>query len=237
MTLRVGVLAPMKPELVPVVKAMSLQRDTLGELAVAVGRVGHADVVATMTGIGMEPAARVTAQLLDATPLDHVIVVGIAGGIVPNVKLGDLLVPEVVVDERTGREYRQSPLDGGPVHGRIESSDALLVDTAEITRRGERGVHALDMETGAVAAVCTERGVGWSAYRAISDLAGDSAIDPEIMQLSGPDGSGNLRALARYLVRKPTRILGLLRLTKGMRAATNTAAAAARRAIENAKLA
>lgn len=227
----------MKPELLPVVKAMSLRRDKLGDLDVSVGRVGHVEVVATMTGIGMEPATRVTEALLDATQIDHVMVVGIAGGIVPNVKLGDLVVPEIVVDERTGNEYRQLPLDGGPVRGIIQSSDELLVDMEEINRRRDRGVFALDMETGAVAAVCEARGVPWSTYRGISDLAGDSAIDADIMKLSGPDGSGNLGALARYLLPKPWRVLGLVRLTRGMRAATNAAAAAAKRACEQVKAA
>lgn len=222
----------MKPELLPVVKAMSLQRQKLGDLDVSIGKVGNVEVVATMTGIGMEPATKVTEALLDAAKIDHVIVVGIAGGIVPNVKLGDLVVPEVVVDERTGKEYRQRPLDGGAVRGVIQSSDELLLDIEEINRRRDRGVFALDMETGAVAAVCEARGVPWSTYRGISDLAGDSAIDADIMKLSGPDGSGNLGALARYLLPKPWRILGLVRLTRGMRAATHAAAAAAKRACE-----
>jgi len=142
---RVGILAPMKPELLPIVKVMKLERGKLGAIPVSVGRVGNVDVIALMTGIGMEPATKVTGQLLDSTEIDHVIVVG------------------------------------------------------------------------------------------ISDLAGDSAIDPEIMKLSGPDGSGSIVAVARYLVQKPSRIKGLLRLTNGMRAATTLAANAAKRACESVK--
>ncbi len=232
---RVGILAPMKPELLPVVKAMKLERGKIGAIPVSVGKVGNVDVIAVMTGIGMGPATKVTEQLLDSTEIDHVIVVGIAGGVVPNVKLGDLVVPEIVVDERTGKEYRPTPLDGAIGRGTIHSSDELLVDEAEITRRSECGIFALDMETGAVAAVCEARGVPWSTYRGISDLAGDSAIDPEIMKLAGPDGSGNLPAVARYLLQKPSRITGLLHLAKGMRAATTLAANAAKRACESVK--
>ena len=49
---RVGVLAPMKSELRPVVKAFALQRGEINGVAVHTGSVGNADIVATTTGIG-----------------------------------------------------------------------------------------------------------------------------------------------------------------------------------------
>ena len=49
---RVGVLAPMKSELRPVVKAFGLEPARIGGVSVYTGSVGNADVVATTTGIG-----------------------------------------------------------------------------------------------------------------------------------------------------------------------------------------
>ncbi len=82
------------------------------------------------------------------------------------------------------------------------------------------------METAAVAAVCEARRVPWSVFRGISDLAGDPAIDDALVGLAGSDGSANVGALTRYLLRHPGRVRHLNRLGKGMRAAAERAATA-----------
>jgi adenosylhomocysteine nucleosidase len=222
----------MRPELAPIIREMSLHRDEIDGVTVQRGTVGAVDVVAVLTGIGMQPATRATEQLLGLRAIDHVMVVGIAGGVGPNVHLGDLIVPEVVVDGRDGTEYRPAPIDDSEPRGRIVSSDGLEVEPDEIDRLEREGVLALDMETGAVAAVCAQRGVAWSVYRGISDKAGDPAIDERLMGLSKPDGSANIPALLRYLATGPWRVRDLARLTRGMRAAADVAARAARRACE-----
>jgi adenosylhomocysteine nucleosidase len=222
----------MRPELAPIIREMSLARVEIDGVTVQRGTVGAVDVVALLTGIGMQPATRATERLLGLGSIDHVMVVGIAGGVGSRVHVGDLVVPEVVVDGRDGAEYRPSPIGDAEPRGRIVSSDGLEVEAAEIERFERDGVVALDMETGAVAAVCTRRGVPWSVYRGISDKAGDPAIDERLMGLSKPDGSANVPALLRYLATGPWRIRDLARLTRGMRAAADVAARAARRACE-----
>jgi adenosylhomocysteine nucleosidase len=222
----VAILAPMKPELKPLLQRASLQREQHGELVVHRGRIGNVDVVATITGIGMGPARAVTAQMLDAFPIDHVLVMGIAGGVDPELEIGEILLAEIVVDADTGKEYRQQPLGGGTVRGKIISSDALEMDDALDDLRTS-GVTAVDMETGAVAAVCEARGVAWSAIRSISDRVGDSAIGPEIMTLAGADGSPDGKAAAKYLLTHPHKIPGLVRLARQSNKATAAAAQAA----------
>ena len=82
------------------------------------------------------------------------------------------------------------------------------------------------METAAVAAVCEARERPWTAFRAISDLVG-GPVDDAILAMANPDGSGNLAAAARYLLPRPWKIPGLVRLARDTRAATKAAAAAA----------
>ena len=94
---RVGVLAPMPSELGPVVKAMRLTRSAASEPAVHVGTVGAVDVIAMRTGMGLSLATRATTDLLDTYDVDHVLVVGIAGGIGDS-RVGDVLRPTAVVD-------------------------------------------------------------------------------------------------------------------------------------------
>ena len=222
----VGILAPMKPELAPLLKRAQLTREQRGDFIVQRGRIGKVDVTATITGIGMTPAQKVTERMIDEFSVDHVLVMGIAGGVDPKLVIGETFWPEVVVDARDEREYRQKPLDGSAPRGLIISSDALEMHAALDGLR-ERGVTAVDMETGAVAAVCEARGVAWSAIRSISDRVGDKAISDEIMSLAGPDGSPNPKVAAKYLLTHPLEIPSLLRLARQSSTATRNAAVAA----------
>ncbi|HXK25909.1 MAG TPA: hypothetical protein VMS55_24800 [Myxococcota bacterium] len=220
----VAILAPMEPELRPLVRPLGLRRDRAAELWS--GRLGGLEVVAAITGIGTGPAARTAERILDAAPIAHLVVVGVAGGIGPSVAIGDLVVPERVVDLATGAEATPSRL--GPVapRGALFTSDELQTEPALIARLERNGAVAIDMETAAIAAVCERRGCAWSVFRAISDRADDGTSDPVLLALAGPDGSGDLRAVARFLLRQPWRIPQLARLARGLRLATARAARA-----------
>ena len=142
---RVGVLAPMKSELRPVVKAFGLKPAAVGGVAVHTGAVGNADVVATTTGIGTALATSATERLLGLGDFDRVMVVGIAGGVGPTVGIGDLVIPEVVVDGPSGNEYRPAPIDGPAPRGSIVTSDDFIVDPDRLgpthRARSDRGRH------------------------------------------------------------------------------------------------
>jgi adenosylhomocysteine nucleosidase len=225
---RVGVLAPMKSELRPVVRAFGLKPADINGVAVHTGTVGNADVVATTTGIGTARATRATERLLGLGDFDRVMVVGIAGGVGSTVGIGDLVIPEVVVDGPGGKEYRPASIDGPSPRGSIVTSDDFIVDPDRLAELISQGVVAVDMETGSVAAVCAERGVAWSAVRAISDRAEDG--DEEMVKLANPDGSPNGAAIARYFARHPARIPYLLKVGKGSVLAAKIAAETAARA-------
>src|SRR4051794_5564878 len=117
---RVGVLAPMPSELRPVVHAMSLER-AAGD-GLYRGTVGAADVVATRTGMGTQMARDATARLLDTVDVEHVLIVGIAGGMGPS-KVSDVLLPEIVVNKHTGGEFKASPLGAVVPHGKTMTHD------------------------------------------------------------------------------------------------------------------
>ncbi len=227
---RVGVLAPMRSELRPVVKAFGLQPAQLGGVSVHTGSVGNADVVATTTGIGTALATSATERLLGLGHFDRVMVVGIAGSVGPSVGIGDIVIPEVVVDGPTGREYRPAPIAGPTPRGSIVTSDDYIVDLGRLAQLIEQGVIAVDMETGSVAAVCAARGVEWSAVRAISDRAEEG--DVEMANLAKSDGTPNGPAIARYFARRPGRIPYMLKVGRGAMLAAKNAATAAAHACE-----
>ena len=82
------------------------------------------------------------------------------------------------------------------------------------------------METASIGAVCEARGKPWSAFRAISDRGDDDTVDPAMLKLAGPDGSGDGKEVAKYLLRRPWRFIRLAKVGKDSLAAANAAAEA-----------
>jgi hypothetical protein len=66
-------------------------------------------------------------------------VVGIAGGVGPAVKVGDVLVPNVVIDGPSGTEFRPAELTGIASRGRLVTSDDFHVDPDELVGARSRG--------------------------------------------------------------------------------------------------
>jgi adenosylhomocysteine nucleosidase len=227
----IALLAPMRPELRPLLRPLALRREGAGADALYRGAAVGTEVVAVIGGIGPGSAARATERLLDAARPRHVVVVGIAGGIGPSVAIGDLVVPAGVVDLETGAEYRPAPFGAVEPRGLLATSDGLIVDPERFRGMGRQGFVAVDMETSAVAAVCERRGCPWSVFRGISDRADDGSVDDAVFGLAGPDGAGDPRAVLRFVLTRPWRLPQLARLGLDMRRAAARAASAAIEAI------
>jgi adenosylhomocysteine nucleosidase len=217
----------MPSELKPLVKLLDLQprRHRRGTGASHHGSLDGDRVVATTCGIGTARARAATEQLLRAGQVDHVIVIGVAGGITAG--LGELVVPAVVVDAATETTYRPSALGSQPGAGILYTSDAFLTEAAVLRALSDRGAVAIDMETSGVAAVCERHGCAWSVFRGVSDDVFDPAVDDAVLALTRPDGSPNLGAVARFVAARPTRLRLLARLARDLGAATSVAASAA----------
>jgi hypothetical protein len=103
-----------------------------------------------------------------------------------------------------------------------------MTDEGTLAGLVARGVVALDMETAAVARVCESRGVPWSVVRTISDRVADGLVGPELLELTGPEGGSNWPAVGRYVLARPSRLVGLMRLgLDSWRAASRAAKVAA----------
>jgi adenosylhomocysteine nucleosidase len=228
----VVVLAPMRSELRPVVRALSGRPDKVGDVDVHRGRVGGRDVVAGLIGVGPEAARRSTQRLLgalagDGVAVSHVLVSGIAGGIGPGIEVGDTVVPDVVVDLASGQEFASAPCPGASASGTIATTHELILDARRLAGLADRGIVALDMETAAVAEVCAAQGRPWSAFRVISDRPQDGLLDESVMGMLNPDGSTNPWAAARHILTHPWRLRALARLGRDATAAASKAAVAA----------
>ncbi|HEX7132688.1 MAG TPA: hypothetical protein VF228_08935 [Iamia sp.] len=218
----IAFVCAMPMELKPLVKRLGLRRTGVGHEGTLDGR----DVVAIVTGMGTRLAAEGMERLLGAVTPAHVVVVGITGAVEDETPIGAVVLPERVIDGASGREHHHELLGPGDTHGAMWTTDRITT-AEELPALREQGVVSLDMETAAIALACEQRDVPWTVFRAISDRATDGSVDEELFRLSDQDGTPNPRAVARYVLRHPGRLPGMIRMGKGAKLATERAAEAA----------
>ena len=198
-TKRVAVLAPMQPELKAIVKSFGLRATPSDAVFSHTGVVGQWWVGSLVTGMGPTVAGQATTRALSAGSIDHVMVIGIAGGLDPALPIGSLLVPERVQLYPDGPLFTTHPVGARQASGALMTTDGLLDDDNVWQPIAESGFGAVDMEAAGVAQVCEEAGVDWSVYRGISDRPDEHIVDQAVFSLSKSDGSADPVAVAKYL--------------------------------------
>ena len=193
------------------------------------GRRNGRTIVLVESGAGREAAARATHALLDAHRPGLVFSAGFAGALSPELRRGDLVVADRLVDPE-GRRWAADPASLPPwlpeVRG-LRIGPMLTVDG--IVRLGEEkralGAkhHALavDMESLAVAEVCRERNVPFMAVRVVNDAV-DDELPPDIERLLAQRTlAAQLGAAAGSLCRRPSGAKDLFRLQQNALAASD----------------
>jgi adenosylhomocysteine nucleosidase len=223
----VAVLAPMRSELKAVVRAGALTRTSDDPVFSHGGTSGTWSVSAGIIGMGPAVAREATARILERGPFDHVMVVGIAGGLDPALPVGALMVPSRVQLHPDGPVHRARPLPTRVAEGGLMTTDGLFSDDEIWRPILEAGFGAVDMEASGVADACESAGVDWSIYRGISDRPDEHLVDQAVFALSKPDGSPDMVAVGKYLARDPRRAKMLAHLNRCMAVAAQVAAEAA----------
>ena len=152
-----------------------------------VGSINDKDVVVVLSGVGKANAAAVTALLISSFNVTEVINLGVCGG---NIKVGTMIVADSVVQydfdtTAIGDELGQlggfdSPyikctpqmtaLIGGEARGVIASGDKFINDENSAKFLAEHfNAIGFDMESGAVAQICTKASVKFAIVRVVSD--------------------------------------------------------------------
>jgi nucleoside phosphorylase len=224
---RIAFVFAMPIELAPLTRALSLTETQVGDITMHEGTVEGHDIVAIVTGMGTDLATVGTRRLLDAVPVRWVLVVGITGALENETPIGTLVVPEIVVNSETGREFRPSPLALGTPSGKMWTTNGLTTEKKDLVALRAQGVVSLDMETAAIAELCEARGIPWSVFRVISDRASDGTVDEEVFHLSNQDGTPNPEAIERYMKEHPERLPVLAQMAEDAKLATRTAVEAA----------
>lgn len=172
-------------------------------------------VTLVLTGMG-ERAGRCIDEALAEERFARVFSVGVAGALRDGLAVGDLVVPERVVDA-TGAVH--SPTVAADTNGTLLTVDALVASSdAKRALAASHAADAVDMETAHIASVCDERGVPWLSIRTISDTA-DRAIPPELGAMVTDAGQPDTARIVRWALARPSRMAALVRLGRDTKSA------------------
>ena len=176
-------------------------------------------------GGGTASGAESAAMRLMGEGCDALVSFGLAGGLDPALRPGDVLVPSTVIID--GVHHATDPalscLVGGATGHAIAASDAVLTSAQQKRSLHQRtSAVAVDLESGAVAHVATTRGLPFAVLRAICDPAERSLPLAAVVALDG-GGAINVRRLIAAIFARPGQLPSLFTLASD--------AAAARRAL------
>jgi hopanoid-associated phosphorylase len=167
---------------------------------------------------GLPTRAAAVARILLDEGAEGLVSLGIAGGLDPTLAPGDLVIGSGVEvggtiiacdGDWTRRLLAQLP---HALSGLVYGGDVVAANAADKRRlHDSAGAVAVDLESGAVAQACAERGKPFAVIRTIADPAGRGI---PAAALAGLDAQGNTRPLAVIggLLRRPQDLPALIRV-------------------------
>jgi adenosylhomocysteine nucleosidase len=192
-------------------------------------RRGHL-VSILLTGIGRQNAEKSVREFLAANSPELVLTCGFAGGLNPDLRLGDVvfelanapLAPSLSpqsgerVSARTGEGLSSKLLTAGAKPARFFCADRIATTAEKKKLRAETGADAVEMESAAIHAVCRERGISCATVRVISDTANED-LPLDFNALSKPDKSLDYGKLLWAIAKSPGKTGALMKLQKQTR--------------------
>lgn len=184
------------------------------------------DVSILITGIGKANAEKSVRGFLQHNSPHQVFTCGFAGGLDPQLKIGDVVF--LTVDERLDKAF----VEAGARPASFYCTPSVATTAAEKAElRRTTGADAVEMESEVIQGICRERNIPCATVRAISDATHED-MPLDFNQLSNPDQSLNCGKLAWAIAKSPGRIPALLRLQRNCRFAAERLADVLKRVIE-----
>ena len=216
-TTAIAIIAALERELRPLVKGWSRSPLESGERTFVVYQSG--DVIAVAGGIGSRRAELAARAVVEQFHPQILVSAGLAGALIPSLKVGSVVTPNVVVDAANGAEYRCNT-SGDVVGGGVLVSAAEVAGQNSKLRLVER-FHGLvvDMEAAGVAKVAKESKIAFRCVKAISDEL-DFAMPP-LNQFVDSDGNFSTASFMAWAAVRPGHWPGILRLARNSSRATD----------------
>lgn len=186
-------------------------------------RLEHDDLVFLEAGVGTDNAAERITKFLEKRSVDFVLGAGMAGALSPHLGAGDLVIVERVIGPSTLVTIPQlcslaklvRP-DGVEIHsGTAVTTDEFICKASRkrslAAALAASEVGCVDMESWAVARVCTERHIPFLIVRAISDLF-EEDLPLDFNRCRDSRGDLDMLKLGSATLRRPSALKGLWQL-------------------------
>ena len=163
--------------------------------------------------------------LVGASDRPLVVSAGVCGGLDPELRVGDLVLPDGVVSDAgvrlpvTGTVAQRAAAAGGArVRTGVMLTSSRIVSTpeAKAALRAATGAVAVDMESAAILEAAAARGCSSLVVRAVSDDASES-LPEELMRMMGADG--RIRGGGAFALARPRVLVRALQLRRSTRQA------------------
>jgi len=170
---------------------------------------GKTGITILLTGIGRQNAEKSLREFLATHSPKLVLTCGFAGGLNPELKLGD-----VIFEIPRPSTFNLQLSTCGAKPAKIFCADRIATTVAEKKKlRAETGADAVEMESAAIHAVCRERGIPCATVRVISDTANED-LPLDFNALAKPDKNLDFGKLAWAIAKSPGKIGALMELQK-----------------------
>jgi adenosylhomocysteine nucleosidase len=196
----------------------------------------QADISILLTGIGRQSAEKSLREFLnpcrsrgDETQIkeklasphvvsyepDLVLTCGFAGGLNPDLKLGEVIFELSEPQLPSANSQLQAQLlASGAKPAKIFCADRIATTVAEKKKlRAETGADAVEMESAAIHTICRECGIPCATVRVISDTASED-LPLDFNALSKPDKNLDYGKLFLAIAKSPGKIPALMQLQK-----------------------
>jgi adenosylhomocysteine nucleosidase len=228
----IAIFGAVKEEISGIKQSMNISDHVrLGKTSAWPGKWGKQSIVLVRSGVGRERAEDATLQVIDHFQPRALISIGYAGAVQPELNVGDLVIPDTIIEEKGKGEYspdsdwlnraKNVPCRDGfkAVLGGLLTVDNVIHDSVSKKELGKSySVQAVEMETSAIAKVAEAKDVPLLSLRVISDR-----LDQEILDSSsflGSDGEISTLKAGWYVLTHPSSFKNALSLRTQTQIAT-----------------
>lgn len=198
--MNIGIIGAMKEELEVILSEITIEKiESKAGMNFKMGKFGNNQIVLVVCGIGKVNAAICTQILIDDFKVNSIINVGVAGGLGKNIKPGDIVIAENLVQhdmdtsffgDKRGQIPRLDTFDfkcdlnlvekaklaceevkgHSWFTGRIATGDQFMSDVEKVSWiNSEFNAIACEMEGGSIAQACYLNAIPFVVIRSISD--------------------------------------------------------------------
>ncbi len=188
------------------------------------------DAVIACAGMGAQRAGLAVEAALRLGPATELISAGWAGACIHRLAVGDVVMPDVVVDVKTGErffsEHQRGPTDGLEVLA-TAPGPASPAEKERLSRSYDASL--VDMEAATVARIARAQGIPFRAVKAVSD--GASFALPDVSRFTTREGHLREASFGLHVALRPRMWRPVAAMARGSRLASGRLQSAIREVI------